>query len=178
MDANGNDVKNVGSFSSVEQELSRIPTPIVRLETSDNSTNINQSILFPWETAGLIDTGTYSYVSGDRHLTVDETGTYEVQGVIATDTGANSQVRDSINTALYKNRTSSGTGGTKLKSAGRSGYVRNASGHSLSSIHISWIGELVAGDTLACQMSQGGNSGTRHCITSDTNIYVKKIPRP
>lgn len=178
MDANGNDVKNVGGFSSVESELQRIPTPIVRLETSDSTTDINVGTLFPWGTAELIDTGTYSYTAGNPYLSVDEAGTYEVQVTIGINSTSNSQPRDNPNAELFKNRTSSGAGGTRLKAAGRTGYVRQDTGHGLSSLHLSWLGELTAGDTLAIQMFQEANDGTRTCRTQDTNMYVKKIARP
>lgn len=150
--------------------------PIAKLTSSSGSTDINQSILLPWDSAALIDTGTFSYTSGDDYVTVDEAGTYEVHVNIAQSPTGSS--RTNPNAFLYKNRTSSGSGGTGLDAAGKSGYARRNEGHRESSLNISWIGDLAAGDTLSIQMGQEASSGTVTLEATNTNMFVKQIPRP
>jgi len=177
MDANGNDVKNVGSYASVETELDKIGHAVIRLQTSDSSTDINDNILFPWETAGIIDSGTYSYTSGNRYLTIDESGTYEVQVNIGIDKSS-ADSRMAPRGRLFRNRNSSGGGGTMLRAAGKTGYIRNANGHDESSLHLSWIGNFVGSDTVSIQMDLGGDGGTCNAAPNQTNMYVKQIGRP
>jgi len=184
MDANGNDVKNVGTggggtikYSSLKAELDKVGSPIIRLDTSDSTLNINNTVLFSWGSAGVIDTGTFSYSSYDEYLTVDESGTYDVQldiGMVR----SSSDTRQAPKAALYKNRTSSGSGGTQLYATGKTGYMRGTDSHDESSLHISWIGNLSANDTLSIQMSEGGSSGVCNAQPGKTNMYVRKLKRP
>lgn len=152
-------------------------TPVAKLTTSDTSTNINQGVLFPW-TASPITDGPFSYdgVNSPKIITINESGTYQVHLTIGISGGG--VARDSPNAMLYKNRTSAGSGGTQLKAAGKSGYIRNNNGHDQSSLHLSWIGELSAGDSLAIQMRQEGDSGNRNAVSNETNMFVKKVNRP
>lgn len=148
---------------------------IVKLTTSSSGTNINQTVLFPWDNAPLID-APFSYTGGNDYVTVDEDGTYEIHFTCGFDT--NGQDRDNPMAFLYKNRTSNNSGGTQLRASGKSGYVRENQGHDQSSLHLSWIGELTAGDTISIQMRQDANNGTRNPYPSETNMFLKKLPRP
>lgn len=150
-------------------------TPYVRLETSSGGTDINQSTLFPWDSAATIDTDVYSYTSGNNYITVDKDGTYTILLTIGVSTGG--AQRDSPNARLFKNRTSTGSGGTQLSASGKSGYMRENDGHNQSSLHLSWAGELSGGDTIAVQMSQEANSGTRNPVTNECNMFIRKEVR-
>lgn len=144
--------------------------PMVRLETSSGSTNINQSILFPWDSAPMIDSG-FSYTAGNDYITVDNGGTYCIHFNIGWGGGYQ---RDSPNARLFKNRTTSGSGGTQLSASGKSGYVREADNHQESSLSLSWMGELSSGDTVAIQMSREANSGSRTPQTDECNMVIRR----
>lgn len=149
-------------------------TPIIRLEPPAQNFNINQSTLYDWGSAPIIDNNVFEYVSGGDYVVVEKDGTYEVQlniGFIIDGTTD----RPSPNAFLYKNRTSSGSGGTKLATAGKTGYIRNNDGHEESSLHLSWAGDLGGGDEISVQMVQEAASTSCEDVSGETNMYVKKI---
>lgn len=151
--------------------------PVAKLTTTDGTTNINQNVLFPWTASPITDSPfAYDGTNTPTRLDITESGTYEVHLTIGIGTGGTS--RDSPNAFLYKNRSSAGTGGTQLKASGKSGYIRENDGHSESSLHLSWIGTLSAGDYIVIQMQSEANTGGRPCAPAETNLFAKQINRP
>lgn len=148
------------------------PVEVIRLETTDGSTDVNQNTLFPWTEAPLLE-GPFAYNSGDRYMTVQQSGRYEAMATIAISTGGSE--RDNPNATLYKNRTSSQGSGTQLPAGGKSGYIRQNGGHNESSVHFTWVGDLAAGDTLAVQMRPEASNGNRGADTGRTNMTVRKL---
>jgi len=152
-------------------------TPVAKLTTSDESTNINQGVLFPWTAAPMQDYPfSYDGTNAPTRLTVEEGGTYEVHVTVGM--SLNGTNRDNPNIFLFKNRSSSGSGGTQLKAAGKTGYTRETDGHDQSSLHISWVGDLTAGEYLVLQCRRDASSGTRTPLSAETNLFAKKLNRP
>lgn len=152
-------------------EQSTLSGPRIARLTTNSGFDCNQSRLFNFTEAPILDDG-YSYTPNDDYITVDEHSVYEVH--------MNCRFTSSVERAvpgffLYKNRTASGTGGTKLGTCGRMGYMRNADTHNTSSVDFAWVGELAAGDTLAVQNTVEGASGTVTVDHDATTMLIKTL---
>lgn len=133
--------------------------------TINNSTTFTQKNVFP-NTAGLsFNTG--SYTSSTSGITVPANGYYLVFTSIRQDSNT---LRSSVQVAFTIN-------GTVQLEIGSSGYIRNASGHNESSVHLSTIYNLIAGDEIGLAFrrdpdGQEGNTGTVNLVgTSQVSIY-------
>jgi hypothetical protein len=148
--------------------------PTARLEPPSGNFNINRTTLYEWDSAPLIDNTVFDYESGEDYITVLEDATYEVQLNIGFIIDENVD-RPSPNAFLYKNRTSSGSGGTQLSTAAKTGYIRNTDGHEESSLHLSWAGDLEEDVSISVQMKDEANFSDCEDISDETNMYVKQI---
>ncbi|MGI9546437.1 MAG: hypothetical protein ACR2MM_04310, partial [Flavobacteriaceae bacterium] len=94
--------------------------------------------------------------TSNTQLTVGATGRYDIRAnisLIGNSTPSNTRQRTNVNARIAVN-------GVAVGAIGASGYIRWASGHDHSSVHVSEILDLVAGDQITIITYREANSGT------------------
>ena len=133
--------------------------------TINNSTTFTSKNVFPVTASLSVNTG--GYTSSATGITVPENGYYLVFTSIRQDSNVQ---RSSVQVAFTIN-------GTVQSEIGSSGYIRSSSGHNESSVHLSTIYNLTAGDEIGLAFrrdpdGQQGNTGTVDLVgTSQVSIY-------
>lgn len=148
--------------------------PSVKYSNTNTAVNINTSAYTNIPIFGSLDwnddTSLYS-VSGNT-ITINVSGRYEmtanVSYVVPT-VGGNSDQRVAVEAQFAINGTVSG-------SIAATGYVRHANGHTESSLNLTEVFNLSAGDVISIQTIRSGNSAAANFRSSGTsNIYIEKI---
>lgn len=111
------------------------------------------------------------YNSSSNSLTVTASGRYDIRAnisVLGINTGGTA-ARTNVNAQITIN-------GIPIGALGASGYIRFASGHDHSSIHISEILQLNANDVIRIQTYREANSGTVNFNgTGNSSFTINKI---
>ena len=146
----------------------------VKYSNTNTTTNINTGSSTNIPIFGTLnwndDTSKYS-VSGNT-ITINDTGRYRITVNISyrvPTVGGNSDVRVSVEAQLAINGTRTGTIAT-------TGYVRHSNGHRESSLHITEVFNITAGQTISVQTVRSGNSAPAVFRSVNTcDIYIEKI---
>lgn len=141
------------------EELSGVISTFVA--TGVNESDINDGRTIDWSTE-TTNTGSYSF--DGRTITIPSNGVYEIRSDI--DFESTGQSRANPNIFIRKNGSIIGVGG-------RSGYMRDAEGHNHSSIHASFIGSLLSGDSIDVDTSRDADGGT--VSPERGHVYIKQI---
>ncbi len=128
-----------------------------RWTNSDTSTDLNSdNTLVPiFGNEDYKDGGSSLYVVSGNTLTVNESGRYDIRANLSLEginVGGNSEQRTNVNARIAIN-------GTPVGALGASGYIRFASGHEQSSIHVNEILDLNANDIVTIITYREANSG-------------------
>ena len=138
------------------------------VESTDTSTNLNSSSSWntlSWDTESFLDSDFYTLENNG--LTVEEAGTYMIS--VNVYFYSDSTPRDSPNMKLAKN-------GSRFGPRAGTGYVRNNDGHSHSSLGMTHIEQLEAGDSITTQFTKEANSGgTANAISGENSFSMVKM---
>ena len=136
------------------------------VESTDTSTNLNSSSwnTLSWDTESFLDSDFYTLENNG--LTVEEAGTYMIS--VNVYFYSDSTPRDSPNMKLAKN-------GSRFGPRAGTGYVRNNDGHSHSSLGMTHIEQLEAGDSITTQFTREANSGTANAISGENSFSMVKM---
>lgn len=129
------------------------------------NTNINGNNYVSWSNTRMND-APFSF--NGTNLTFQEAGTYEMRAD-ADFSSANARTNPNLYIEYYNG--SWNWAGV----LGRSGYMRNASGHNNSSVHASAIKEVASGDQIRVYGAQEAQSET--IVPNRSQFYVKKLNR-
>lgn len=144
---------------------------VAKLTTSDSSTNINTSVLFPWDTAAILDAPfDYDSANTPERLDITEDGTYEFHVTIAQNV-TDGSTRTNAGARLQVN------GSTLVPGYGLSGYKRTSEGHQESSVHVHALETLSAGDYVEVSMKQYANGGTVVPIPAGCALIARRLRR-
>ena len=137
------------------------------VESTDTSTNLNSSSwnTLSWDTESFLDSDFYTLENNG--LTVEEAGTYMISVNVYFYSGDVS-ARDSPNMKLAKN-------GSRFGPRAGTGYMRNRDGHSHSSLGMTHIEQLEAGDSITTQFTREANSGTANAISGENSFSMVKM---
>jgi len=133
--------------------------------TINDSTTFTSKNIFPVTASLSVNIG--GYTSAASGITVPENGYYLIFTSIRQDSNVQ---RSSVQVAFTIN-------GTTQSEIGSSGYIRSASDHNESSVHLSTIYNLTAGDEIGLAFrrdpdGQQGNTGTVNLLgSSQVSIY-------
>jgi hypothetical protein len=135
------------------------------VESTDTSTNLNSSSwnTLSWDTESFLDSDFYTLENNG--LTVEEAGTYMISVNVYFYSDA---TRDNPNMKLAKN-------GSRFGPRAGTGYVRNNDGHSHSSLGMTHIEQLEAGDSITTQFTREANSGTANAISGENSFSMVKM---
>ena len=135
------------------------------VESTDTSTNLNSSSwnTLSWDTESFLDSDFYTLENNG--LTVEEAGTYMISVNVYFYSG---EYRDNPNMKLAKN-------GSRFGPRAGTGYVRNNDGHSHSSLGMTHIEQLEAGDSITTQFTREANSGTANAISGENSFSMVKM---
>jgi len=144
-----------------------------RYTNTDTATNLNVNNT----TAPIFGTQDYNddsatlYVLGTNNLTVKEAGRYDIRAnlsLIGINSGTNRQ-RTNVNARLAVN-------GIAVGAIAASGYIRWASGHDHSSIHVNEILDLDVDDVVSIITYREANSGTvRFSGSGESSFMINKL---
>lgn len=104
------------------------------------------------------DDGTNLYEVSGNTLIVKESGRYDIRAnlsLVAINSSGNTEQRTSTNARIAIN-------GTAIGAIGATGYIRYASGHEQSSLHVNEILQLNANDIITIVTYREANSGVVH----------------
>ncbi|MGB5387663.1 MAG: hypothetical protein WBN20_12840 [Eudoraea sp.] len=140
-------------------------------DTSTNLNNNNTTIpLFGSE--DYKDDGNNLYTATSTSLTIKETGRYDIRAnlsFVGISSGGNTHQRTNVNARIAVN-------GTAIGAIGASGYIRWASGHNHSSVHVSEILQLNANDVVTIITYREANSGTvRFSGSGESSFVINKL---
>ncbi len=130
------------------------------IDSSD--TNVNgTNVVIPWSTQEHIDARyfTHSTLANTSRVTFTHAGVYKLTVSLGL-SGAVARFNGIL--TLRKNGT------TTLSGAGKSGYIRNANGHTQSSLHLTTIVALEAGDYVEAICNREAQAGTVTMVSSQS----------
>jgi len=139
--------------------------------TNSNTTtnlNVNNTIAPIFGNQDYVDDGTNLYQVTGNTLIVKEAGRYDIRANLAllgVNVSGNSKQRTNANARIAVN-------GTPVGAIGASGYIRWASGHDHSSIHVSEILQLSANDVITIITYREANSGTVRFNGSGSSSFI------
>ena len=147
----GNDQPTIGQSATVE--------------STDTSTNLNSSSwnTLSWDTESFLDSDFYTLENNG--LTVEEAGTYMISVNVYFYSG---EYRDNPNMKLAKN-------GSRFGPRAGTGYMRARDGHNHSSLGMTHIEKLEAGDSITTQFTREANSGTANAISGENSFSMVKM---
>jgi len=112
------------------------------------------------------------YTAATDKLTIKETGRYDIRiniSLLGINSSGNTAQRTNVNAQITVN-------GNPLSALAASGYIRFASGHEQSSIHINEILQLNANDVVRIRTYREANSGNvRFSGTGDSSFIINKL---
>ncbi len=144
-----------------------------RYTNSDTATNlnVNNTVAPIFGTQDYNDDSTNLYSLSGNTLTVLVAGRYDIRAnlsLVGINSGGNRQ-RTNVNARIAVN-------GTAVGAIAASGYIRWASGHDHSSIHVSEILNLNANDVVTIVTSREANSGTvRFSGAGESSFMINKL---
>ena len=135
------------------------------VESTDTSTNLNSVSwnTLSWDTESFLDSDFYTLENNG--LTVEEAGTYMISVNVYFYSDGD---RDNPNMKLAKN-------GSRFGPRAGTGYVRGRDGHSHSSLGMTHIEQLEAGDSITTQFTREANSGTANAISGENSFSMVKM---
>jgi hypothetical protein len=145
-----------------------------RWTNTDTSTDLNNNnIVAPiFGTQDYKDDGNTLYQVSGNSLIVKEAGRYDIRAnlsLIGINVGGSSEQRTNVNARVAVN-------GSVVGAIGASGYIRWASNHDHSSIHVSEILQLNANDVITIVTFQEANSGTvRFSGANESSFTINKL---
>lgn len=145
-----------------------------RWTNSNTSTNlnVNNSVAPIFGNEDYKDDGNNLYVVSGNSLTVKESGRYDIRAnlsLVAINSSGNSHQRTNTNVRIAVN-------GTAIGAFGASGYIRYASNHDHSSIHVNEILQLDANDVITILTFREANSGTvRFSGGGESSFMINKL---
>ena len=164
-DANQTPLFEVGSDGSITSSIQ----PAVLQLTSDNTThdlNSNSWARVPWtiikETDTLYD---YDLTADNTAFTVTQGGLYRLKVRLTYNAIGR---RDSPAVRFTVN-------GVQIDGDGRSGYVRNGSGHDTGTTYLETTTRLSAGDTVGVVSKQTASSGTDTMIPNQSEFRIENM---
>ncbi|WP_422083883.1 hypothetical protein [Ulvibacterium sp.] len=140
-----------------------------RWTNSNTSTNLNSNgtVAPIFGTQDYVDDGTNLYQVSGNTLIVKESGRYDIRAnlsLVGNNSGNNRQ-RTNVNARIAVN-------GTPIGAIAASGYIRWASGHDHSSIHLNEILQLSANDVVSIITYREANSGTVNFSGTDESSFM------
>ena len=147
----GNDQPTIGQSATVE--------------STDTSTNLNSSSwnTLSWDTESFLDSDFYTLENNG--LTVEEAGTYMISVNVYFYSDA---PRDNPNMKLAKN-------GSRFGPRAGTGYMRARDGHNHSSLGMTHIEQLEAGDSITTQFTREASYGTANAISGENSFSMVKM---
>lgn len=145
-----------------------------RWTNSDTTTNLNNNntIVPLFGSEDYKDDGNNLYIATSNSLTVNESGRYDIRANLSLagiSSGGNTHQRTNVNARIAIN-------GTAVGAIGASGYIRWASGHDHSSLHLSEILQLNANDVVTIITYREANSGTvRFSGSGESSFVINKL---
>lgn len=169
--ASGNDILTTTSSGVVEKSKMNYGGRWTNTNTTTNL-NVNNVPAPIFGTNDYVDGGTGLYQTSSTSLTVMETGRYDIRANISllgiNDSGTIEQRTNAIARIAVN--------GTPIGAKAASGYIRFATGHENSSIHLNEILELAANDVVSIIMYRGANSGAvRFDGSGASSFTINKI---
>lgn len=160
------------AFTTTETSTST-PGQSVKYSNSDTTTNINQNTAINLPVFGTQewnDNNTLYTVNTTNHtIRVNETGRYKIQANVSFNVPNNGNIRRAPEMYLTVN-------GSQIGAYASTGYIRRATGHNESSLHINEVIEITSGSILSIEILRAGNSGNVTLRSNGTsNIYIEKI---
>ncbi|WP_425234462.1 hypothetical protein [Ulvibacterium sp.] len=140
-----------------------------RWTNSNTSTNlnVNNTIAPIFGTQDYADDGTDLYEVSGNTLVIKESGRYDIRAnlsLVGINSGNNRQ-RTNVNARIAVN-------GTPVGAIAASGYIRWASGHDHSSIHLNEILQLNTNDVVSIITYREANSGTVNFSGADESSFM------
>jgi len=129
--------------------------------------NVNDVVAPIFGTEDYKDDGTALYEISGNTLIVKVAGRYDIRANLSF-----------VNVNGIRNNPSAriDVGGTLVGARAASGYIRNASGHTQSSIHISEILDLNANDVISLVMFREGSTGVvRFNAAGESSFMINKL---
>jgi hypothetical protein len=135
------------------------------VESTDTSTNLNSSSwnTLSWDTESFLDSDFYTLENNG--LTVEEAGTYMISVNVYFYSG---EYRDNPNMKLAKN-------GSRFGPRAGTGYMRGKQGHNHSSLGMTHIEQLEAGDSITTQFTREASTGTANAISGENSFSMVKM---
>lgn len=145
-----------------------------RWTNTNTSTNLNvNNVVAPiFGNEDYKDDGNSLYEISGSTLTVKEAGRYDIRAnlsLVGVNSSGSSEQRTNANARIAIN-------GTVIGARSASGYIRYATNHTQSSIHMSEILELNASDVVSILMFREANSGTvRFSQSGESSFVINKL---
>ncbi len=178
LDVNGNArIRTLSTAANTDDILAADATGVLQRSkinyggrwTNTNTTtnlNVNNTVAPLFGTEDYKDDGTNLYQVSGNTLIVKESGRYDIRAnlsLYSSSARANTNARIAVN-------------GTAVGALAASGYIRSASGHNQSSIHISEILNLNANDVVTIVTYREANSGTvRFNGSGESSFVINKL---
>jgi len=145
-----------------------------RWTNTDTTTdlNINNTIVPLFGSEDYKDDGNNLYEATSTSITIKESGRYDVRAnlsLIGANFPNNTRQRTNVNARIAVN-------GTAVGAIAASGYIRWASGHDHSSLHLNEILQLNANDVVSIISYREANSGTvRFSGSGESSFVINKL---
>jgi len=141
-----------------------------RWTNSNTSTNlnVNNTIVPIFGSQDYVDDGTNLYQVSGNTLVVKETGRYDIRAnlsLLAINSSGSTEARTNTNVRIAIN-------GAPVGAIGASGYIRYASGHDHSSIHVNEILQLNANDVVTIITYREASSGVVRFNGAGSSSFV------
>ena len=132
--------------------------------TKTDGQNVNTTSDITWDSAIFAD-AIYTHSGGSSGIALTQSGWYQY---VANVGFSGSAVRGNIVLMARLNS-------TVLPGAGKSGYIRNSSGHNEASCHVSGAFQATANDVFRIQTAPEAGNGTLTADSGQSNILLMKI---
>ena len=147
----------------------------VKYTNTNTSTNINQTNPTPLPIFGTLkwnDNNALFHSVTSNSITISETGRYRIVSnisIVGINSSGSTEHRTAVEAFVAVN-------GTQVGANSSTGYIRFASNHDSTSLHINETLNLNAGDIISIQSHKTANSGTvRFKNSGYSNILIEKI---
>jgi len=136
-----------------------------QVRNTDDTTDINSSTPANIPFGGTNDATDADYTLASTSITVNFTGTVNVQAHISQATLVE---RSSVGIWITKN-------GTKVSGVGQSGYIRRVSGHISASSHITATFTVASGDVIRVQGELRATAGVVTQLMGESQVTVNRL---
>jgi len=129
--------------------------------------NVNNGVAPIFGNQDYVDDGTSLFEVSGNTLTVKETGRYDIRAnlFLVGSSSSNSRQRTNVNARIAVN-------GIPIGATGASGYIRFASGHDHSSIHLNEVLQLNTNDIISVITFREANAGSVHFDSLGSSSFI------